>query len=111
MLHTTESARAARLGTLQGRAVWRFPVLIVHNDSRACATVARRWVDVTANTAAEAANWARDNECRDSAGRLIPETEIHAFGPRGGRTSRFIGWTSAIGDALLRPGRLTLNLF
>lgn len=77
----------------------RVPVKILFNSSRHCETIRKIETDVIAKTAEEAANWVRD--------RLydVPETEIYAWGPKGGEYYRYIGWESAIGDTLIRGER------
>lgn len=99
---------AQKIGRHAGRNWFRFPVLIRHNSSRECRTLAERRLTVIASSAADAANWARDNEAGN-----IPETEIIATGPRGGEVLRFIGWDSAIGNELFEdrgPAQLRLAL-
>jgi len=91
-----EIPNARRVGRLNGRPVYEFFVLIRHNDSRALATVCERLVRIKAHTAAAAAN-----AVRDEVGE-VPETEIVAYGPKGGRTERFIGWESAIWNSILQ---------
>ena len=82
------------------RGYYRVPVVVEFNDSRACATIARREFTVTAKSAAEAANWVRDNE---PGVRGRAETEIHAWGPKGGHVERYIGWESAIAAEMFQP--------
>ena len=41
-----------------------------------------------------AANWVRDTLAS------LPNTEIWAWGPRGGQTYRYVGWESAVGHSL-----------
>lgn len=84
------------------RGFYRVPVVVLFNSSRHCATVARAEFSVIARSAAEAANWVRDNEpgVWDRA-----ETEIHAWGPKGGHVQRFIGWESAVSAALIANAR------
>lgn len=94
-----------------GRKVYRIPVVIIHNDSRGnletWCNPPKREFSVISHSATAAANWARDNE----AGNL-PETEIHAWGPQGGRITRYIGWESAIMTEMFRARQpLTGNLF
>lgn len=55
------------------------------------------WVIVVAKTAADAANWVRDNLVTS------PNTEIVAIGPKGGEVSRFVGYESFIGMEIARP--------
>lgn len=84
---------AVPVGRFNGRPVYRVPVYIRENSSRHCATIAARWITVTAHGAADAANWVRDRVGR-------PETEIIAIGPKGGEQHRYVGWHSAIARGL-----------
>ena len=86
--------RAYFKGKLNGRNVYLFPVKVLRNDSRRLRTVAVDMHHVLAYTTAEAANFVRDMY------RHRPETEIYAYGPKGGETARYIGWFSAIGNTL-----------
>jgi len=97
---------AARfLGRYQGRNVYRVPVRVLHNSSALCATVREDLVYVDAYTAADAANLVRDEH------QTMPETEIYAYGPKGGRTGRYVGWYTAIGASLrLERGPRQLGL-
>jgi hypothetical protein len=85
----------------KGRQLYRIPVRVIFNNS---AGTIDDWCDpptidfdVIGYTAADAANWARAQYA------TRPETEIIAWGPKGGETRRFIGWESAIGAELLAP--------
>jgi hypothetical protein len=85
----------------KGRKLYRIPVRIIFNNS---AGSIDDWCDpltidfdVIGHSAADAANWARAQYATQ------PETEIIAWGPKGGETRRFIGWESAIGAELLAP--------
>ena len=82
------------------RGYYRVPVRVLFNDSRSCGTIATLDVEVIAKSAAEAANWVRDNE-PGVVGR--PETEIHAWGPKGGHVERYIGWESSMGYHFFLP--------
>ncbi len=104
---------AARpLGTLTGRPVFRWPVL-VRDGSRAAlpgATIAdycrntTQRLDVIAHKAAEAADLVQ----REFPG---PCVEIVVVGPRGGIAARrYRGWEGAIGAALFEPAPLTTKL-
>jgi hypothetical protein len=96
----TSGRKAQLLGTHKGRKVYRIPVRVALNDSRACMTVREDYHEVIAYSAADAANWARDQYATRA------ETEVFAYGPKGGETHRYIGWYGAIGTALLdRPAR------
>jgi len=86
---------ATFVGVHQGRKVYRVPVRISLSQYRD-----EPWLFVTeprveehliiAHSAAEAANWAIANLASE------PETEVVAFGPKGGETRRFFGWQSYI---------------
>ena len=89
------------------RGYYRVPVVVEYNSSRHCATIARQLFTVTAKSASEAANWVRDNE-PGVAGRA--ETQIHAWGPKGGHVERYIGWESAIGSAVFAQRSIQLEL-
>jgi len=91
--------QATLLGKLHGRRVYRFPVRVQLNNSRMLRTDAEHVYLVHSFTAADAADYVRALYA-DRA-----ETEITAYGPKGGRAAyRFIGWTSAIGHAMFaRP--------
>lgn len=91
------------LRTVNGQRFFRVPVRVRLNSSRACATLATLRFFVIAPSAAEAANWVRDNEPGVFA---RAETEIDAWGERGGRQSRFIGWESAVGAAMFHQQRM-----
>ena len=93
---------AVPVGRYKGRNVYRCPVYIRCNDSRACATVAGYWVTVTARGAAEAADYMRDRITR-------PETEIIAVGPKGGEVHRYVGWHSAIARGVLGAARVPVQ--
>jgi hypothetical protein len=77
------------LGTYKGRKVYRFPVTVrVFMGGFEWAEVEDK---VDAYTAAEAANHVRDEW------QTVPQVEVVAYGPKGGKTHRWIGWESAIG--------------
>ena len=86
-------------GFYKGRRYYRIPVRVRLNDSRSCRTVAEVIQFILAPSATEAANHVREI----FASR--PETEIRAWGPKGGEVDRFIGWESAIGHELLTQPR------
>jgi len=95
-------------GSYRGKKFYNVPVKVTFNNS--AGTVAD-WCNpptleftVLAPNAAAAANWAADQY------RGIAETEVVAYGPKGGETHRFIGWESAIGHALLerQPKQLSI---
>ena len=83
-------------GYYKGRNVYRVPVIVKLNSSLLfdldnLGTLAEVHYSVIAFSAIDAANAIRDEwETR-------PETEIIAYGPKAGKTHRFIGFESAIG--------------
>jgi hypothetical protein len=85
---------AEKIGRYQGKPVYRVPVVVKFNDSRQCRTVAERTYTVISHSPADAANAVR----QEWAHR--PETEVVAYGAKGGETYRYVGWFSAIGHAL-----------
>ena len=97
---------AVPCGRYKGRRIYRFPVLIRFNDSQRLETVAEIATTCMAATAAEAANWVRDQVA------TRPETEVLAIGPKGGKAKRYVGWESAIGSMLFREhGPVQLDAF
>lgn len=93
-----KNPRARLVGTLpNGRRVYRVPVVVRFNDSRLCATVRSESFDVLAYSPYEAANWARAHVA------TRPETEVYAYGPKGGTVRRYVGWDSAIFARLCEP--------
>ena len=87
------------IGRYKGRRVYRVPVRVTLNNS---AGRMEHWINpprlefsVIALSPADAANWAREHV------GARPETEIEAYGPKGGRTCRYIGWESAIFGAMM----------
>lgn len=70
--------------------MFKVPVRVEVCDSRLCATIYDQTVIVIARNNVEAADWMRDKL------RHIPETTITAYGPKGGKVRRYIGWHSAI---------------
>ncbi len=88
------SAAARFVGKLpSGQRVNRVPVYVVFNApmARVPGTLATIRYEVLASTAADAANMVRDLWAD------TPNTEILAYGPKGGEVHRYIGWYSAIG--------------
>lgn len=86
----------------KGRKCYRIPVVMIFNNSSG---PVEGWLNprkleftVIAHSAAEAANWARDNESGN-----MPETEIIAWGPKGGETRRYIGWQLAVYMEMMQP--------
>lgn len=88
---------AHRVMDYNGVKMYSFPVYAHLNDSRLMDTIAVRRFDVIAHTVADAANRVRD-EFSNRA-----ETEVYAYGPKGGEAYRYVGWYSAIGNAMFRP--------
>lgn len=86
--------QARKVGSVGGRAVYRFPVRIIRANSYALLQSVET-VSVLAHSGRDAAALVyRDLETR-------PETEIVAFGVKGGIAARrYIGWESAIGNQL-----------
>ena len=87
--------KAREIDTYQGNRVFKVPVLIRCNDSVQCRTVAEIRTTVISRSAAEAANWVVDTYNR-------PETEVYAYGPRGGEIRRYIGWESGLYREMMR---------
>ena len=98
---------AVKVGKLHGKNVYRFPVRVQFNDSRQCATIAVLHATVMAHSAADAANYMRDQYA------TRPETEVYAIGPKGAETKRYIGWQSAMAAVLFgdRDAPTQLKLF
>ena len=86
-----------RIGTYKGKPVYRIAVRVLLNDSRALSTVAAQEVLVTAHSANDAADWVKQQWMHR------PETEIIAYGPKGGAARRFVSWEAAIGHELMQP--------
>jgi hypothetical protein len=82
--------RAQFVGKYKGKPVYRVPVLVKLNNSRLCRTERIVETTVLSYSAADAANYVR----AEYATRA--ETEVIAFGPKGGEVYRFIGWESAM---------------
>jgi hypothetical protein len=79
-----------------GKPAYRVPVVVKFNDSRLCATVAELRTSVIALSVEDAANFVRD----EFGSRA--ETEITAYGPKGGKCHRYIGWESSIWHEMIR---------
>jgi hypothetical protein len=89
---------ALKVGKAHGKQYYSVPVRILFNNSRLCRTVAVKIVWVKARNATEAANYVADEY------GWRPETEVYAYGPRGGKVHRYIGWESSIANQLLGGG-------
>ena len=84
-------------GEYRGRKFYRVPVRVLLNNSHRCTTEAIRLHWVIAPSAKDAANYVRDEYATRA------ETNIEAYGPRGGIVQRYIGWESAIAAAMWDP--------
>jgi hypothetical protein len=100
---------ARLLGKLpNGTKVYRVPVDIDANNSRDLSTQRVR-VYVDAASARDALRYVRDELA------LRPETELTAYGPKGGAQRAFVGWYTAVAEAMhaevmRRQLRLDLSL-
>lgn len=89
---------AKYLGRLKGKNIYRFPVQVILCNSRDHTTWGcekEEWHQVIAPSAADAANYVRNLY------HLRAETNVYAYGPKGGATYRYVGWESAIFDAMI----------
>lgn len=85
--------RAYRVGEYKGQRALVVPVLVRYNSSRERRTVHEERFEVVSLSVQDAINAVRDSiDC--------PEVEVYAWGPKGGKQSRYIGWFSHIGRAL-----------
>jgi hypothetical protein len=104
----TNMRAAVYLGKLpSGQKVYRVPVQVLLNDSRDSSTWGdepTEWYSVHAPSITDAANHVRDLY------KLRAETEIKAYGPKGGHCSRYIGWESAVWAAMLEEHSDQLQL-
>lgn len=82
---------------LIAKKLWKVPVVVRVNDSRLCETIREKTIWLIAKSSQDAANWVRDKL------EFMPETEIEAFGPKGGRQYRYVGWHSAISAGIFEP--------
>lgn len=97
--------RAEKVGKAGAKQFYRIPVRIVFNSSQQCRTIAVKIVSVKAPNATAAANLVRDEWAHR------PETEVYAYGPRGGKVYRYIGYESSIAAQMFsRPAPLLLSL-
>ena len=101
---------AHKLGKHKGKTYCRYPVKVRCNEPLGNVDA---WLNpkegifnVIAASPNDAANFIRDKFA------TIACTEIFAYGPKGGVTSRYIGWESAIGYAIFasRPATEQLTL-
>ena len=106
-----QQLRAVKVNKHNGKQFYRVPVRILFNNSVACRTEKVMVVHVIARNATEAANHV--------AGEFghRPETEVYAYGPRGGEIYRYVGYHSAMANMLStdrtsgRPNSLKLGGF
>lgn len=94
-----DSLRKAQLSAYRirdhgGKRYYKVPVRVLFNSSRQCRTLAVKIVQVIATSAAAAADLVRDEYL------WRPETEIEAYGPRGGLVQRYVGYHSHIASEI-----------
>ena len=94
----TKQLRAEKLNKVDGKQFYRVPVRILFNNSGQCRTDLVRIVSVIARNATDAANLVRDEYS------WRPETEVFAYGPKGGEVYRYVGFYSFIADGLFGNG-------
>jgi hypothetical protein len=82
---------------LIAKKLWRVPVVVRVNDSRLCETIKEKTIWLIAKSPQDAANRVRGQL------EFLPETEIEAFGPKGGRNYRYVGWYSAMAAGIFEP--------
>jgi len=82
---------------LIAKKLWKVPVVIKVNDSRLCGTIKEKTIWLIAKSPQDAANWVRDKL------EFLPETEIEAFGPKGGIVHRYVGWHSTMSTGIFKP--------
>jgi hypothetical protein len=80
---------------LIAKKLWKVPVKVLVNDSRLCETIRKVEFWLIAKSAVDAANWVRDRM------QYLPETEIWAWGPKGGETYRYVGWETAVAHSII----------
>ncbi len=92
--------KAAQLiGTYKGKRVYRYHYQVVFSG------VDRQYWEVTTEgtvvslRASDAARYVKEQV---RALGVDHPFEIHIYGPKGGKTTRFEGWESVIGSALMR---------
>lgn len=105
------SIPAYLLGTdAHGRRVYRVTVEVI--TTKPLGRVAD-WLDpitrsttVISHSAADAANWVRDQVA------TVPYTTVRAYGPKGAKVVRFVGYESAVFAAMMnRPVDRQMSLF
>jgi len=80
---------------MNGCKLYKVPVVVKVNNTDLCDVEAEARFWLIATSPAAAANWVRDQL------EFLPNTEIWAWGPKGGETYRYVGWDSAIGSQML----------
>ena len=92
---------ARKIGTYKGKPVFRVPVKIVCNNSRGSVA---EWIapstlvtEFVSQSPKDAANHVIDLMA------ATPETEVYAYGPKGGETYRYNGWESSIFRQMMQP--------
>jgi hypothetical protein len=79
---------------LIAKKLWKVPVVVHVNDTAMCETAAKAEFWLIAKSPADAANWVRDQLS------FLPNTEVWAWGPKGGAYYRFVGYESAISSQM-----------
>lgn len=79
---------------LIAKKLWKVPVVVHVNDTAMCETECEAEFYLIAKSPVDAANWVRDKLC------FLPNTEVWAWGPKGGVYYRFVGYESAIASQL-----------
>lgn len=88
---------AQYIGKYKGKRYYRVPCKVVAADTQRL-THATIECEVIAPSARDAANYLAQGEYS-----LMPNSNIYAYGPRGGRTFRFVGYETAIYNAMRTP--------
>jgi hypothetical protein len=101
---------AILIGRVQGKPVYRFPVVVTFNDPMGtvddwCNPPTIR-TDVLSHSARDAADWAQEN-----VARRRENSEVLIIGPKGGKTRRFTGYESAIWHAMATADHSQRSLF
>lgn len=77
--------------------LFKVPVVVKVNNPDLCDVEKKTLFWIIAKSAVDAANWVRDQL------EFLPNTEVWAWGPKGGETYRYVGWQSAIGAEIFHP--------
>lgn len=99
---------AQLIGKYQGKRVYRYPYKVVFSGLDRQYWEISQEGTVVSQSAADAA-WFVKEQVR--ALGVDHPFEIHIYGPKGGKTSRFEGWESVIGSALMRRASPQQPLF